>query len=547
VRAASNISWKRVEIALGVLLTGLLVFLHIFRCFHAGPLWRDEISSLTLATRPTWSGFWDTLVFDPFPALFFVLLRAWHGLVGDSDFTLRWLGTLIGLAVVFAFWLAARLTHRRVPLITLILIGFSPTLIIWGDTLRSYGLGVFWIITTFGCFWQLVERPRLSEMALATLTATLSVQSLFTNAFLVLALGLAAASVGLVRRSPKTALFALVAGAIAALSLVIYVPTILATREWSWLNHADVSVSQHLRVWQQAIDARGGNSIYLWFFALAMAIALSGIQLIRQRTCQNRKPLFERDLVLFSFVTLLIACSASLAFFSLVGWRSNIWYFLPAMAITAVAIETMLLAVGEGWIQVLGRTLVAAVVIAFFLPDVYHSLRARNSNLDLVANTIAQSARTNDRVIIYPSFYGITFQRYFRGNTNWMTVPPVSDHTLHNWRETAEQVRKPEPIKPVLDQVEQTLKMNGRVWLVIGLRLSPQHGPPPNVPPRSRAGDNRALGTFLVGWSNLLVYDLDSHARTIRGIPVASPDAINLYEGAALFLVEGNSPSTAAR
>src|ERR1700737_2388899 len=68
----------RCEVVVAILLTVALVVLHVVFWFHAGPLWRDEISSLALATKPTFSGFWQSLKFDPFPAIYFLVLRIWN-------------------------------------------------------------------------------------------------------------------------------------------------------------------------------------------------------------------------------------------------------------------------------------------------------------------------------------------------------------------------------------------------------------------------------------------------------------------------------------
>jgi hypothetical protein len=75
---------------------------------RTGPLWCDEISSLRAVTMPTLFGFWSSLVYDPAPALFSVLLCLWNFLGwGASDEGLRTLGLLIGLGVLGAIWLAA--------------------------------------------------------------------------------------------------------------------------------------------------------------------------------------------------------------------------------------------------------------------------------------------------------------------------------------------------------------------------------------------------------------------------------------------------------
>src|ERR1043165_3304153 len=151
---------QRIEWLTAIVLTIILVALHLLTLFSAGPLWRDEISSLTLATKPTWNEFRHTLVYDPFPVLFFATLRAWHGLFGGSDFALRCLGFAIGLFCIAGFWISALWMKRRPPLIALALVGFNPTLIVWGDSLRAYGLAVFSIVIAFAGFWVAINNPR---------------------------------------------------------------------------------------------------------------------------------------------------------------------------------------------------------------------------------------------------------------------------------------------------------------------------------------------------------------------------------------------------
>src|SRR6478672_9082089 len=115
---------QRIELLLAVVLTVGLIGLHFVALFSTGPLWRDEISSLTLATKPTWREVWSTLVYDPFPALFFTTLRTWHAFFGGTDFTLRVLGCGIGLICLAGFWISARSTNRRsAPLLALALLG----------------------------------------------------------------------------------------------------------------------------------------------------------------------------------------------------------------------------------------------------------------------------------------------------------------------------------------------------------------------------------------------------------------------------------------
>jgi len=56
---------RKIEFAVAEVLTLEVGALHFSVMCQGGPLWRDEISSLNLATKPTLTEFWSSLTFDP--------------------------------------------------------------------------------------------------------------------------------------------------------------------------------------------------------------------------------------------------------------------------------------------------------------------------------------------------------------------------------------------------------------------------------------------------------------------------------------------------
>src|SRR5437660_577063 len=118
---------ERCEFAVAILLTVVLLACHVIFFLNAGPLWRDEISSLALATKPTLNEFWKSLPLDPFPALYFLLLRLWHAVgFGGSDIALRGLGLLIGVSLIGGLWRTCYLIDKSAPLWPLALLAFNP-------------------------------------------------------------------------------------------------------------------------------------------------------------------------------------------------------------------------------------------------------------------------------------------------------------------------------------------------------------------------------------------------------------------------------------
>src|SRR3989442_8373322 len=68
-RPHGALAWA--ELAAALLITALIVFLNMRFSTHAGPLWRDEVSTLPLATQPTYAEVARSLSFysapPPFP------------------------------------------------------------------------------------------------------------------------------------------------------------------------------------------------------------------------------------------------------------------------------------------------------------------------------------------------------------------------------------------------------------------------------------------------------------------------------------------------
>ena len=117
-----------------VLVTLAIIGLHLFFLFHAGGFWRDEVNVINLAGSHSLS----FMARDSFPVLMPLLIKGWAALgLAGSDLKVRLLGSVIGLGLTGALWLAAWTTRRTPPLLSLILLGLNGTGIFWGDSLRA--------------------------------------------------------------------------------------------------------------------------------------------------------------------------------------------------------------------------------------------------------------------------------------------------------------------------------------------------------------------------------------------------------------------------
>src|SRR5277367_2384098 len=128
-----------------ILITAAIIGLHIFFLFHAGGFWRDEVNLINLSASHSLAD----MKKDSFPLLMPMLVRGWSDIVpGKSDLALRLFGTLVGLAIPAALWLTAWKTRHAPPLLSLSLFCLNSTLIVFGDSIRAYGLGSLLIVLT---------------------------------------------------------------------------------------------------------------------------------------------------------------------------------------------------------------------------------------------------------------------------------------------------------------------------------------------------------------------------------------------------------------
>src|SRR5690606_10838474 len=87
---------------LSLLATLLLAFALRTHDAEVRSLWADEGWTMLLSEGPGVGDVVQALADDQHPPLYFVLLRLWRDVAGDTEFATRYLGILIGLVAVAA-------------------------------------------------------------------------------------------------------------------------------------------------------------------------------------------------------------------------------------------------------------------------------------------------------------------------------------------------------------------------------------------------------------------------------------------------------------
>ena len=473
-RSTRRISDRReIEWVIGALITVAGVYLHWVNFRSAGALWRDEAGVVRIATLPTIREMWSNVGHESCPILFPALLRTWSFTVGSADPALRVMGFIVGLLVLGAVWLNGWFFHRSAPLVALSLLAVNASVVRWGDSLRAYGLASVLMLLTLATGWRFAREPSLKRWLVAGLVAVISVQYLFQNSFLLLAVCAAAAAVRMRRRDFKNAMAALAIGVPAAVSLLPYSAMIREAQDWSVLSQ--IGFLPPL-IWTNLSLAMAPTLAWLrwlWIALAILAIARCAIRVLPDAAEDDAD-----TAAFFAGTALMGALICFLIFLRVAKMPTQVWYFLPLTTFAAVCIDATLANWPARWQFWRCAFAILALVC---LPGARELIAYRQTNMDLVADVLRKRADAHDLIIVHPWTFGVSFDRQYSGPTPWTTVPPLADHRFHRYDLFKAKMILENPAQPVCDQIAATLHAGNHVWLIGDVPLS--QTPPPQIMP----------------------------------------------------------------
>jgi hypothetical protein len=154
------------------------------------PLWFDEAFTLSIISPPEAAGFWREVYLDPNGPAYYLLMRAWAGVFGDSNLALR-------VPSLLAIWVAAALPIL-IPLQGLsrgARLTWAALIFAWwgvGFFLDARCYAILLAVSVFQAltFGRLMERPGLQRALLWTATAAAAILLHYYAVFFAFAQGL---------------------------------------------------------------------------------------------------------------------------------------------------------------------------------------------------------------------------------------------------------------------------------------------------------------------------------------------------------------------
>jgi len=527
---------------LAILMSAAILGLHVLFLLHAGGFWRDEINLINLSGRHSLA----EMEKDSFPLLMPLLIHGWLE-TGLGETSLRWLGLLIGVGIPAAIWFSTWKINRLPPLLGLALFGLNSTLIVFGDSLRAYGLGCLFILLATWSGASFLVKPSWRRAGWLAAFSVLSVQTLYHNAILVGAICLGAALVCVRRKDWSAVVRVLAAGASAAISLLPYLPNLIAGREASATLRTGLNLP---RLREGFTDSFGFPlARYSWVWTLlAVLLLVQGWRAFRD----SRKPsavgsdaTARNDLTLFAAVTFLLAFTGFLVFLWLAAFPSQSWYLLPLMTVMVASLDLA----WPQWPKSMHVAMLAltAGTALIAVPVAGRNLDYHYTNIDVWAQQMNIEVAPEDYIIVVPWFCGITFEHYFKNPAAWDTLPPISDHRTHRFDLAKNQLQNTNAIVPLIKKISVTLQSGHRVWILAqkGWMDVPEPGTvaAASLPPAPSGWWGWSEVPYTMVWVSQVAHYVGDH--TTQFVRVKNSTAgQRIAENAELFCASGWRDST---
>lgn len=532
--------YARVELCGALLMTACAGYWQIMIFTNAGALWRDEILSLNVASLPTIRDLWQKMFYDSCPVLWLLILRGWKLLGFSSDQQLRLLGLLLGLSVLGSVWLVEHWFGNRCPTVCLALICYCPTILYSISTLRAYGVGILTSIIVFGLTWRAVLNPSRGRLVLLLSACLLVVHSLWINSVLVFTFMVSGAVVHARRKHWRAATKLLGIGVIAAISLGSYLPRVRTSTQG--INIFRPPAEQMFSFWSMinnAISSAGVIHGMAWALLNTLAI-IAGVSSVIRRKELRVGSNHRDDLITYNGICLILGTSLYLWFYYRLHVITPSWYYAGIMVLAALCIENLLFVRPMAIRTVLIRISLAGILSLTALPDVWHEVHLRRTNVDLIAKTLSMHAAKEDLILVSPFYCGTTFDHYYTGHTNWITIPPTEPRFGGGFEQFVQKMYRPDAMNDLMDVADRTLRAGYRLWIVCSPpagstepSIRPLECLAPLIPPQwVRPGDQVAyFQPFERYWKRQVCAFLSSrNLREYRHDLDAPADLINPYE-----------------
>ena len=167
----------------------------------------------------------------------------------------------------------------------------------------------------------------------------------------------------------------------------------------------------------------------------------------------------------------------------------------------------------------------------------------------MVAAFLSRNASSGDLIVVQEAWEGITFNRYYRGQAQWLSIPPIDSHEVHRIDLVIAEMNQPEAMTPALRAVTNILTSGHEVWLVGSIPVARWKDAPPGptpLPPLPSEMPTRLWGgSYLYWWNQQVTALLLAHAQQGKVETIAAPPGpVNRFEDVSVVRFAGYKRGT---
>ncbi len=416
-------SLRVLYVVFGIIALALLAFQLYFLDSYS--IWHDEAFS-GLLVQYDLGEMLHRISLDVHPPLYYLLLRAWTDLLGNTTFTLRLFSVLLGCIATYLTWRVAYfLTRNKELAYASAFLFFANSFVIQHNMeARMYTLGISLILGTLLSALTALNRTgtdRWKMWGSFTLFASAALYTHYYTAFYIVAIGIAALLLIWSQKKMGGDYIASIKGLFGSAVLVgiLYIPwlpTFLKqaqqVTEDYWIGAMTWwSIPKTLWKLLTGVDAHPGYGIQIfknafsWANALYILIALLAIAFYALlRTTQPRLRPVLLPLLFFPFIASAIVSARTSIFLER--------YFIYSVPFLAILLVVAVHHISRSWIKYSALTILLLGTALSFPLRFYGLDISQKPGMRAAAAFLNANVTTNDTVVVSTSYIFFTHRYY---------------------------------------------------------------------------------------------------------------------------------------
>lgn len=465
-----------------------------------GPLWRDEALFITIARAGSIQDLVHVLHFhESHPPLFYLMMRLWLSVVGDTDSRALLLSVLVGVALVPVMYVAGRqLYSRRAGLVAAAAAAIVPALNEYSGEIRPYSL--LPLLAMVSC-WALVVALRRRSLITWSAYAGSAIALVYTHnwAWLLLAGQFAAVIILIYREERSERIRLLLTSGAAFLAIGVaylpWVPTLIFQSAHAGHPPRDVESSGALLLLIPNGIGRAVQSTLLppvhalqVLAVVACAAVAASLVILAFRILRSRKTVrgyavapsrdveaavARPDTALTTTVFLTVPVVATLAA-TVLSIHSDMMQPRCLAMLTPLLLMLVADRIDRSWTAAppgsLRRRLLlagAAVMILDYSVRLNFLIRTPRSNSESVAAAVGRATEPSDLVIVAREWIAASFNHYYPASNRQIDFPLFRRQDSGDFSDVWSRLADPAALERVASEIADAKKSRRRVWLIV--------------------------------------------------------------------------------